>query len=45
MSSIEEYAQTYNDLSDNNEYTQIPLIPNEWKVLKDRYAYRSWTGN
>ncbi|KAI8083871.1 WD40-repeat-containing domain protein [Thamnidium elegans] len=35
MTAIKEYAQICNDLSDKNEYTQVPLIKHEWKVLRD----------
>lgn len=38
MTTIKEYAELYNRLSNSNEYTQIPLIPEEWKVIKDRYV-------
>lgn len=39
MSIIKEYAQKYNKLSDNNQYKQIPLIKNEWKILRDRCVF------
>ncbi|KAI7892019.1 WD40-repeat-containing domain protein [Mucor mucedo] len=35
MTTIKEYAQKYNELSNSNEFTQIPLIKNEWNILRD----------
>lgn len=36
MTTIKEYAQKYNELSNSNKFTQIPLIKNEWEILVDR---------
>lgn len=38
MSTIEEYAEKYNELSENNDYRQVPLVEREWKVLHDRFT-------